>query len=285
MLRIRRALDEAPARGASAVLRAPAFVVGGALVLFGASAFAAVRVWMDNHTPRHSTEQSVEVPAAAVAQTPRANPAPAEPELAHADETARLQVPSSAAQEAPSGEVSARAKRVRETKGHKARRTRLSRPARRAATRLAAVPAQPIAAAPEVLPAAEPAAEAPLAAAQSARATQLRVADPEPTAAAPEPEVSAEPVVQRSSDSELVVRAVRALRRDHDPEVAARLLERYRTRNPSGVLAEEVLSLQIEAAVAAKNTRAAAFAREYLARYPEGRYRARAKRALSGEGP
>jgi hypothetical protein len=92
-------------------------------------------------------------------------------------------------------------------------------------------------------------------------------------------------VVRRSSDSELVVRAVRALRRDHDPEAAARLLDRYRTRNPSGVLAEEVLSLQIEAAVAAKNERAAAFAREYLARYPEGRYRARAKRALSGEGP
>jgi hypothetical protein len=90
---------------------------------------------------------------------------------------------------------------------------------------------------------------------------------------------------KRSSDSELVVRAVQTLRRDHDPALASRLLERYRTRNPAGVLAEEVLSLQIEAAVAAGDPRAPAFAREYLARYPDGRYRERAERALGGGAP
>jgi hypothetical protein len=281
MLRIRRALDRVPARGSS-VLRAPAFLVGGALVLFGASAFAAVRMWVDHRAPRHATEQQVEAPALAVVSAPRTNPGSASPELAQAEESARVQLPVSPVSDEPRVEASARAKRA--PKGHKARRTKLSRPARRAASRLAAAPAQPAAAAPDAIAAPSPATEAPLPA-QAERATQLRVAEPQPMAAPPEAEeVRAEPV-KRSSDSELVVRAVRALRRDHDPDAAARLLERYRTRNPSGVLAEEVLSLQIEAAVAAKNARAAAFAREYLARYPAGRYRARAKQALSGDGP
>jgi hypothetical protein len=238
-------------------------------------------MWVEHRTPRHATEQRVE--AAQPVAAPSANPAAAHTELAQANDTARVLIPAPAAQAEPRVEASARAKRT--LKGHKVRRTKLSRPARRAAARLAAVTAQPIAAAPEVVAAAEPVAEAPMAALPE-RATQARVAEPEPVAARSESEeVASEPVVTRSSDSELVVRAVRALRRDHDPEAAARLLERYRTRNPSGVLAEEVLSLQIEAAVAAKNARAAAFAREYLSRYPEGRYRARAKQALSGEGP
>lgn len=90
---------------------------------------------------------------------------------------------------------------------------------------------------------------------------------------------------KRSSDSELVVRAVETLRRDHDPALAARLLEQYRTRNPAGVLAEEVLSLQIEAAGAVGDPRARSYAREYLSRYPDGRYRERAERALGGAAP
>jgi outer membrane protein assembly factor BamD (BamD/ComL family) len=90
---------------------------------------------------------------------------------------------------------------------------------------------------------------------------------------------------KHSSDSELVVRALQTLRRENDPAEAARLLERYRARNPSGVLAEEVLSLQIEAALAGVDPRAHAFAREYLSRYPEGRYRERAARALAAGAP
>jgi hypothetical protein len=56
-------------------------------------------------------------------------------------------------------------------------------------------------------------------------------------------------------------------------------------RNPSGPLAEEALSLRIEAALALHDTRARALAEQYVARYPSGRYLALARRALSGETP
>jgi hypothetical protein len=82
-------------------------------------------------------------------------------------------------------------------------------------------------------------------------------------------------------DSELVHRAVRALRRDRDPALAARLLEQNRAKNPAGPLAEEALSLQIEAAMALRSPRAPEYAREYLNRYPAGRYAAVARRALA----
>jgi hypothetical protein len=99
------------------------------------------------------------------------------------------------------------------------------------------------------------------------------------------PEVKATLPPATASDSELVHRAVKALRRDHDPALAARLLEDHRTRNPEGPLAEEALSLQIEAASALRDARAHVLAREYLTRYPSGRYLNVAKRALGEAGP
>jgi hypothetical protein len=86
----------------------------------------------------------------------------------------------------------------------------------------------------------------------------------------------------RSADSESVRRAVIALRRDGDAERAARLLEEVHARSPHGPLAEEVMSLRVEAALARKDRRARGYAQEYLAAYPQGRYRALALRALAG---
>ncbi|MFT3925729.1 MAG: hypothetical protein QM778_24520 [Myxococcales bacterium] len=85
----------------------------------------------------------------------------------------------------------------------------------------------------------------------------------------------------RSPDTELVHQAVKALRRDHDPTRAAQLLESVYTRDPAGVLAEEVMSLRVEAAVARGDTRAKLYAKQYLARYPRGRYRAQVSNALA----
>jgi hypothetical protein len=82
-------------------------------------------------------------------------------------------------------------------------------------------------------------------------------------------------------DSELVHRAVKALRREGNPALAARLLEEDRVRNPNGPLAEEALSLRIEAAIALHDARARMLAEQYVARYPSGRYLAIARRALS----
>lgn len=115
------------------------------------------------------------------------------------------------------------------------------------------------------------------------------------TAAAAEPETPAPSAAEAaiapsrspavSPNSELVVRAVRALRRDGDPALAAQLLDEYRARRSGGPLGEEVLALQIEAAVANNDPRAARFAREYLSRYSAGRYADTARRALAEPSP
>jgi hypothetical protein len=83
-----------------------------------------------------------------------------------------------------------------------------------------------------------------------------------------------------AEDNELVRRAVKALRRDGDAAAAARMLEEAHVRSPHGTLAEEVMSLRVEAALARDDGRARKYAQEYLARYPQGRYRAQVMKAL-----
>lgn len=83
-----------------------------------------------------------------------------------------------------------------------------------------------------------------------------------------------------ASDAALVHGAVRELRNGGDPERASRLLEKYRAQNPSGVLAEEALALSIEAAAAKGDPDRKRLARQYLAKYPDGRFVAAARRAL-----
>jgi outer membrane protein assembly factor BamD (BamD/ComL family) len=81
------------------------------------------------------------------------------------------------------------------------------------------------------------------------------------------------------SDSVLVQNAVKELRHGGDAREASRLLERYRVQNPDGVLAEEALALSIEAAVAKRDPEAKLLARQYLSKYPNGRFAPAARRA------
>lgn len=102
------------------------------------------------------------------------------------------------------------------------------------------------------------------------------VDDPSAPTAAPATPPSA------GAEAALVHSAVKALRRDGDPEKAAALLDRYAAREPQGPLAEEALALRVEAAAARKDPEACAYARQYLARHPEGRYRQVADSTLKG---
>jgi hypothetical protein len=136
----------------------------------------------------------------------------------------------------------------------------------------------------------EPAIEVPAPAAAVEPAKRSRPA-PAPVAAEPasdgatprsEPRPRPAPA---ASEAAMVQAAVEALRREGDPERASRLLDQYRKRNPGGVLGEEALALAVEAALARKDPQAADLARQYLARYPNGRFRAVALEALQRAGP
>ncbi len=117
--------------------------------------------------------------------------------------------------------------------------------------------------------------------------------EPEPVVAtpAPEPDAPLQPAPkervratskpsENPEDAAAVLDAIRALRKERDPERAERLLGEYMKSNPNGVLSEDALALSIEAAAAKRDPRAADYARRYLARYPQGKYRAVAQRAL-----
>ena len=77
-----------------------------------------------------------------------------------------------------------------------------------------------------------------------------------------------------------VLDAIRALRKSRDPERAQKLLDGYLNSNPRGALSEDALGLAIEAAAARGDPRAADYARRYLARFPNGRFRSTALRAV-----
>jgi hypothetical protein len=85
----------------------------------------------------------------------------------------------------------------------------------------------------------------------------------------------------KSEDPALVVSAIQALRQDHDPERAGRLLAAYLRTHPRGALAEEAVALSIEAADGRHNPAATTFAERYLKEYPHGRFRAVAERVLA----
>jgi len=118
-----------------------------------------------------------------------------------------------------------------------------------------------------------------------AQAPVEAIAAPVAPAPAPEPakpQPAREPEVDNTPDAEVLLlqSAFSALRREGNPKKAARALDSYLRQYPRGKLAEEALGLSIEAYASMDDARAAERAASYLARYPEGRYRTAAARAL-----
>jgi hypothetical protein len=75
--------------------------------------------------------------------------------------------------------------------------------------------------------------------------------------------------------------ALVALRRDHDPNRAAALLNHELEANPHGILRQEAFVLAIEAADARGDRRGAeGFARAYQREFPSGRFKQLAQRYL-----
>lgn len=114
----------------------------------------------------------------------------------------------------------------------------------------------------------------PVRASRNARGTR------EEPARATRPRANAE-----SEAGSLVFGAMQALRREGQPERAAKLLEEYRRRYPNGALGEEALALSVEAAVQRGDPRAKALAESYLARFPNGQFRQAAERARALSSP
>ncbi len=108
----------------------------------------------------------------------------------------------------------------------------------------------------------------------SSRSRRSRPAQPTPPVTAPPASSAPEVMVAApvGDGSELVLEAMRVLRVEHNPELAAPLLERYLEEHPDGSLAEEALALAIQANAGAAPDRAAAYARRYLSRFPGGRF-------------
>jgi hypothetical protein len=115
-----------------------------------------------------------------------------------------------------------------------------------------------------------PAARAPLAPAAPAAAPPAAQKPAAPKARA------ADPVEQSAA---LMVEAMRARRAGHFARVRE-LSAEYRLKYPSGALQEEALALSIEAAAALGDPEASRLGALYMQRYPAGRFRGQAQRAV-----
>jgi hypothetical protein len=107
------------------------------------------------------------------------------------------------------------------------------------------------------------------------------IVDPPTSAVHPAPKGSAHARPDSSEDATHVVEAIQALRTEKDPSRAQGLLSDYLKTHPNGVLSEDAMALSIEAASAQHDPRAADYARRYLAKFPQGKYRDLANRALA----
>jgi hypothetical protein len=109
---------------------------------------------------------------------------------------------------------------------------------------------------------------------EQARPVSERKAPPRKTE-----QTAPEPV--KAAEAELMLEIMSARERG-DQKRAAQLLSEYRSEHPRGILEEEALALSIESAQMKGDPRAAALAREYLKRFPTGRFRAQAARVVRG---
>jgi hypothetical protein len=102
------------------------------------------------------------------------------------------------------------------------------------------------------------------------------------------PKPSASPLRSHAGHGEspaALMAAVKALRQDHNPARANRLLHAYLRRYPHGSLSEEARALLIEAARAQSSPNTAELANEYLRLYPNGRFRSAAEKAAGRSDP
>lgn len=97
----------------------------------------------------------------------------------------------------------------------------------------------------------------------------MRAAPPEPM---PPPPADTLDEVD-PAEAALVLSATQMLRQRGEPARALALLSEYQSRFPRGALQEEVLALRLECLVALSDQRAGTVARDYLERYPSGRFR------------
>lgn len=99
-------------------------------------------------------------------------------------------------------------------------------------------------------------------------------AAPPPRVAPPEaPPLADIPDEVDPAEAALVLSATQLLRQRGEPARALVLLGEYQSRFPRGALQEEVLALNLECLLALSDRRAGAAARDYLQRYPGGRFR------------
>lgn len=90
----------------------------------------------------------------------------------------------------------------------------------------------------------------------------------------------------RPEEAAMVLAGLRALRREHDPHKAGRLLDQYLDRFAGGVLMEEALALGIEAALDRHDAAGARrLGEQYLGRYPGGRFKGLAQKAMGSRAP
>lgn len=145
-------------------------------------------------------------------------------------------------------------------------------------TLLSTKQSEPVAPVASVARAAPPT-DAPGKMAHVAPAPAQRPTEPSPVVEQPSAKRVDKP--RAGEDPSQVAEAVRALRKQGDAARAQVLLDQYLKTNPHGALAEDALALSIEAAAARKDPRAADYARRYLAKYPNGRFKSVATRVLS----